>query len=452
MSDVFGALFWLAVSLGILVTFHEFGHYWVARRCGVKVLRFSIGFGKPIWSRRDKHGTEFAIAAIPLGGYVKMLDRREADVDAGSMNQEYNGKPIWQRALIILAGPLANLLLCVALLWALFVIGKPDYAPIIGKAEGLAAISGMRTGDRIVRIDDREINTWTDAGIALTGHALDKTAVYIDLRSEEGSLRTVRMDMAQPSLQFNERNPLGSLGITFRQLLSPAVIQEVIPKHAAYGLLQAGDTIVSINDAPVDFYQDIRPLVQKFSNQSSGVPVLQIRVKRGSQFLSFDVRPSQQIEDGQPVWLLGLGYQGQAVPPDATLRLNPLNALPAAVAETWQKTKDTLSMMARLVVGKASTQNLSGIVTIARASNITAKRGMDHYINLLAMLSLSLCIINLLPIPVLDGGHLVNLGFEKLRGRPLSDGFLIKAQTVGLVLLIGLMSLTFYNDVFRPPF
>lgn len=446
MADIFGAVFWLAISLGILVTIHEFGHYWVARRCGVTVLRFSYGFGKVLWSRRDRHGTDWAVSALPLGGYVKMLDRREGVVSDAELAGEYNAKPAWQRALIILAGPIANLLLCIALIWLLLVIGKPDFAPIIGKTEGLAAEAGLREGDRIIAVGERPVQTWTDAAIALSGPALDRRDVPLSV-TNEGQTRQLNLALSKPDLGFQERDVFGSLGITFTQMLSPAVVGHVVAGGPADGQIQAGDRITALNGQPVRFHQDIAPIV----GASAGRPMA-VELLRDGQALGMELTPRQYIVDGAPVWRLGIAGQASPVSPDAVARMGLVAALPEAVQRTWTMTLDTLGMLGRLVIGRASTENLSGIITIARASNETAKRGLPYYLNLLAMLSLSLFIINLLPVPVLDGGHLLNLGIEKLRGRPLSDDFLYKTQTVGLLLLVGLMGLTFYNDVFRPPF
>ncbi|KTF37694.1 RIP metalloprotease RseP, partial [Xanthomonas translucens] len=225
MGDFIGSVWWMIVSLGVLVTFHEYGHFWVARRCGVKVLRFSVGFGKPLWSYYDRHGTEFAIAAIPLGGYVKMLDEREGEVAPAERDQAFNNKHVWQRIAIVAAGPVANLVLCVALLWAMFVIGKQDYAAIVGRADGLALQAGLQPGERIVRIGTREVSSWSDASMQLTVAAMDRADVRIQTEdSRDGATRVHTLRLSQLPADFDEQQVPRLAGLTWRFALQPAIV------------------------------------------------------------------------------------------------------------------------------------------------------------------------------------------------------------------------------------
>jgi regulator of sigma E protease len=248
MSEFFGSVWWLIVSLGVLVTFHEFGHFWVARRCGVKVLRFSVGFGKPLWKRVGRDGTEYVVAALPLGGYVKMLDEREVEVPAGLRDQAFNHKPVGQRIAIVAAGPLANLLLCVGLLWAMFLVGKPDSLPEVGRAEGIAAEAGFQPGDRILAVGEREIRTLTEAGIALATAAIDREPTEVRVRTAEGYERLRLLPLDRPGLVLDEERPFASLGLVPAW---PPVIADIAPGSAAEGRLRPGDRVLSLDGQPI---------------------------------------------------------------------------------------------------------------------------------------------------------------------------------------------------------
>ncbi|WP_267120732.1 RIP metalloprotease RseP, partial [Xanthomonas sacchari] len=263
MGNVVGSIWWMLVSLGILVTFHEFGHFWVARRCGVKVLRFSVGFGKPLWSRYDRHGTEFAIAAIPLGGYVKMLDEREGEVAPAERAQAFNNKSVWQRIAIVAAGPIANLILCVAFLWAMFVIGKQDYAPIVGRAEGLAQQAGFQPGERIVRVGDRDVATWSEAAMQLTVAAMDREDVPVQTEdAQDGASHTRTLRLSQLPVGFDEQQVPALAGLTWRFTLQPAVIANVTAGSAADGVLRPGDRVLAVDGTPITSADQVAPQVQ----------------------------------------------------------------------------------------------------------------------------------------------------------------------------------------------
>ncbi len=442
MMEIFGSVWWLIVSLGILVTFHEFGHYWVARRCGVRVLRFSVGFGKPIWKRIGRDGTEYVVAWIPLGGYVKMLDEREVEVAPSERHESFNAKSVGQRIAIVAAGPIANLLLCIALLWLMFVVGKPDFQPDIGRAEGIAAEAGFQAGDRLLDVDGRPTRTWSEAGIALATAVIDREPTAVRVRTADGGERVRLLPLDRPGLQLSEERPFTDLGL---RPAWPALIGEVSPGSAAEAAgLKAGDRILSLGGRPVHTYDQVAPLLQELAGPHSP---LAVQVERDGRSQAFEVMPRRVERDGQAVWQLGV--LAAPLEQDALLRFGPLAAVPAALAETRQMTSDVLGMLWRMVSGQASLKNISGPITIARVANGSAGLGPAWFLNFLAILSLSLCIMNLLPIPVLDGGHLLYYLIELVKGSPVGERGLVAGQYIGLALLAGLMGLAFYNDILR---
>ncbi len=449
MSDLLGSIWWMIVALGVLVTFHEFGHYWVARRCGVKVLRFSVGFGKPLWSRRDRHGTEFALAAIPLGGYVKMLDETEGEVPASQRDQAFNRKSVWQRIAVVAAGPLANIVLCVALLWAMFVIGKQDYSATVGSVSGIAADAGFQRGDRILRVGDRTIDTWTDASIALTKAAIDGADLPVEVETANGGTATRTLPLSRLPVGFDQENAVALSGLVWRHWVTPAIVGKVAPGSAADGVLQAGDIVTAVDGQPVHGFGDIAAQVDALGKRGG---MAMVEVDRAGERLAFELAPRlTPLPDGAKgqYWALGLAAPEKTRLPeyDATLHYSPLAAVPAALRETGKLTSDSLGMIRRMLTGDASLKNVSGPITIAQVANVSAKRGLDWFLWFLAAMSLSLAIINLLPIPILDGGHLLYYSIELIKGSPLSERAMAAGQYVGLALLAGLMGLAFYNDL-----
>ena len=449
MGNFIGSVWWMIVSLGVLVTFHEFGHYWVARRSGVKVLRFSVGFGKALWSRHDRNGTEFVIAAIPLGGYVKMLDEREGDVPEADVAQAFNRQSVWKRIAIVAAGPVANLLLCVALLWAMFVIGRPDFAPVLGRVEGIAAQAGFRSGDTVLKVGDRATPTWSEAAMALTTSALDRGTVQVEVRTTDGGSATRRLELAQLPAKFDEPRAVQVMGFTPRHRLLPPLVGDIRDGTPAYGVLAEGDRVTAVDGHPVTAFDDIGPLVQQLGERGgTGM----IEVERDGQRLALELAPERRNDPERgSYWALGIApiQQAEAPPYDATLRYGLVAALPASIQETGKLASDSVGMIARMFSGRASVENVSGPITIARYANASAQLGPAWFLNFLALLSLSLAILNLLPIPVLDGGHLLYYLIELVKGSPLSERAMAAGQYVGLALLAGLMGLAFYNDILQ---
>lgn len=444
MNSVFGSVFWLLVTLGVLVTFHEFGHYWVARRCGVKVLRFSVGFGKAIWKRIGKDGTEYQVAMIPLGGYVKMLDAREGEVDPALAGQEFTGKPVWQRIAIVAAGPAFNLIFTVFAFWLMFMLGKPDVAPVIAATpQSIAAEAGVRTGDRILSVDGRAVATWSDAMDDVANALLGREATPLVVRGTDGAERSLTLPLqqlpaGQPIDQYFDK-----LGLKLAPM--PAVVGTVVAdRPAALAGMQGGDRILSVNGQKVDSYEDFQKLIPQEAAKS---PALAIVVQRGTQTLPLTVTARREALEGQPVnWIIGVNAIERE---KAILRYGPLKAIGASLDSTWNSAASTFNMIGKMLTGQASTKNLSGVIGIAQVANVSASMGIGWFFSFLAMVSLSLAILNLMPIPVLDGGWLLYYLIELVKGSPVSERTMMAGQYVGLVLLFTLMGLAFYNDIHR---
>jgi len=444
MTPFFGSVFWLLVTLGVLVTFHEFGHYWVARRCGVKVLRFSIGFGSAIWKRVARDGTEYRIAAIPLGGYVKMLDAREGEVDPALRDQEFTGKPIWQRIAIVAAGPGFNLIFTIAAFWLMFLLGRPDAAPVVSAVpQSIAAEAGVRSGDRILSVDGQAMESWTDSMGAVANALLGREPLPLVVRGEDGRTRNLvlPLDKLPPGRDVGEY--LDQLGL--RPAATPAIAATVLPEQpAAKAGMHAGDRIISINGQPVTDFNAFSSQVQAEALKS---PTMALSVLRDGQPLTLQVTAKWQSLEGQAAkWTMGVG----APPPEqAIIHYGPVRAFGAALQTTWMHTTQTFSMLGKMLSGAASTRNLSGVIGIASVANQSANLGLPYFLQFLALVSLSLAILNLLPIPVLDGGHLLYYLVELVKGSPVSEQTMVVGQYIGLALLFTLMGLAFYNDIHR---
>lgn len=449
MLEILGSIWWLIVALGLLITFHEFGHYWVARRCGVRVLRFSIGFGKPLLKRVGKSGTEFVVAMIPLGGYVKMLDEREGPVPERERDQAFNNKSLARRTAIIAAGPVFNLIFAVAAFWLMLVVGIPESRPLLGPTSGIALEAGLAEEDLITRVDGREVETWTHTLLALIPPALDRRQVEVEV--ERGGEHRAQLELPLHSLEtFREEQALDDLGLQPWRPHLPAEIGEVVPGSPAERAdLMAGDRIETIAGHPVGQWQDIGRLIGENAERGQS---LEIGINRQGRKLEFEVTPESRGNN----LILGI----HAPPLDETqralaergftvLQLGVLGAVPAAFGETWRLSTATLGLLGRMITGKASLSNLAGPITIAEMAKTSARLGFSRFLWFLGLISLTLAIINFLPIPMLDGGHLMYNLVEWVKGSPVSERVQIAGQYLGLMVIIGLMSLAIFNDILR---
>ncbi len=452
MSAFFGSVWWLIVTLGLLITFHEYGHFVIARRCGVKVLKFSVGFGPALWSRFDRHGTQFVVAAIPLGGYVKMLDERDPDAPVApeDVSASFNRKPVGQRMAIAAAGPAFNLIFTLAAFWLMFVIGKPDYQPIIGHVSGLAAEAGLKAGERITAIDGKPVENWTGAGDRLVAAGMSRTDVRVSVSSADHGSSEHTLALSHLPADIDQQVIYERIGLTPQQLALPPVIGKAVADGAAAQAgLREGDRVISIGGQSISDWREVSKAIQSHAPQGQALAIV---VDRDGQRLAVSARPKANPDaghSGAPAWLLGISPQPISPHYDATLRYGPLDAIPQALSTTWTQTHQTLTMLGQMVMGQASLKNLSGIITIAEAANASASLGPAWFLNFLAVISLSLAILNLLPIPILDGGALLYYLIELAKGSPVSERVQIAGQYVGLVLLVALMGLALYNDILR---
>ena len=455
MSEILGSIWWLLVALGLLITFHEFGHFWVARRMGVRVLKFSVGFGKTLWSRTGRDGTEYVIAAIPLGGYVKMLDEREGKVEDADLERAFNRKSVWARIAIVVAGPAFNLIFTLVAFWLMFLVGMPESRPVIGEVSGIAANAGIEAGDRIVSLDGKSTETWSHAILGLITRALDRDTVTVELEQTDGSLRKVQLDLGQLDSSFREEKTLEAIGITPWRLKIPAQVGEVTPESPAYRAgFKAGDRIVSVGGETVPDWAWVGVLVQKHGVADE--PLI-VTVERSGGTLDLSVSPTN-TSSGTFSSRLILGVTN--TPPDEALQTQlerayfmhqygPVDGLKAAASEMWRLTGSTLGLLGRMLTGSASVRNLSGPISIAQFANSSANAGLSSFLFFLGVISLSLGILNLLPIPVLDGGHLLYYLIELVKGSPVSEQTQAKGQYIGLMALFGLMGIAFFNDILR---
>ena len=444
MNPFFGSVFWLAVTLGVLVTFHEFGHYWVARRCGVKVLRFSVGFGRAIWKHVGRDGTEYQIAAIPLGGYVKMLDAREGEVDPALRHQEFTAQPIWKRIAIVAAGPGFNIIFTIAAFWLMFVMGRTDYAPIVAASpRSMAAEAGIHSGDRLLSVGGTPVTTWSDSFDIIANAALGRTPLAVTVRDSDGTERSLVLPLNRLPAGDDVGHYMDKLGLIPAPPLAIAAMVEP-GEPAALAGLQGGDRIVSVNGTAVTNFEDLGKQITASAAKS---PALSLEVLRNGKPMHFTVTARMESKAAEaPHWVIGVG-----APPSETAiqHYGPVKALTASLDLTWQRTAETFNMVSKMLTGEASTSNIAGPIGIAQIANAAAQMGLDRFLEFLGMVSLSLGIMNLLPIPILDGGHLLYYLIELVKGSPVSERIMIAGQYVGIALLFTLMGLVFYNDIHR---
>jgi regulator of sigma E protease len=436
-------------AIAILVVVHEYGHFLAARLMGVKVLRFSVGFGKPLFIKQGKDGMEWALCALPLGGYVKMLDEREGPVPSHELDRAFNRAPVWRRFFIVSAGPIANFILAIFFYWALFVHGVPAIKPMIGEpvANSPAAVAGLRAGDEIVEVGHEAVNTYQELTLDLLEAVLSADAGgRIDIRLQSGH-ETV-LSLSGINRSGAETDVMEKLGIRPYDPPIPPVFGTILNGSVAQRAgLAAGDRIESIDDTPVDTWQTLVRLVRAAPGKQ-----LHIVIERDGRSMSVTLTPEVENVDGTRIgkigagprldekWLAGLRTE---------VRYGPGRALIESVNKTLGLTGFTLEMMGRMVIGQVSWRNLSGPLTIADYAGQSAQMGWISFISFLALISVSLGVLNLLPIPLLDGGHLMYYSVEILRGRPLSEKAMELGSRIGIALIFIMMVLAFYNDLVR---
>ena len=438
-------------ALGVLVTVHEYGHYRVAKSLGVKILRFSVGFGPVVASvRRGTDATEFALSAIPLGGYVKMLDEREGDVEAHERHRAFNNQSVGVRTAIVAAGPLANLALAVVAYWCMFMLGVTGPQPLVGRvvADSPAARAGLQAGDQILTVEGRATRIWDNVIATTVDAILDAREVTLLVRKPDGQEREVRIDFSPYSVDdLTRRDFFRRVGLEPRRVHVPAELGEVVPGGAAdkAGLLK-GDRVLGVDGREIADWFDWVDVVR-----DSPARTLAVRVERDGRTLDLAVTPRAEESDGRLVGKVGAGGvaptgNGGDIP-YATEQYGALDALHEACSRTIATTATTLKFLASMVAGEASMKHLTGPVSIARVAGASARLGLPRFLEFLGLMSVSLAVLNLLPIPLLDGGHLMYYLIESIMRRPLPERVQALGQQVGMVLLVGLMVIANYNDL-----
>jgi regulator of sigma E protease len=448
MIDFLQKLLAFAVTLGVLITFHEFGHYVVARLAGVKVLRFSLGFGRIVWSRRfGADQTEWALSAVPLGGYVKMADEREGPVPPADVARAFNRQSVWKRSAIVIAGPAANLLLAVLLFAGAYMLGVPGQRPLLAQppAESPAAMAGLRTGDLVTAVDGDPVRSWQDLRWRLLRES-GAPQVTLTVQGANGAPSTHVLSLTGLGPTDWEGNYLGVLGLKID--LGAPLVNEVLPgKPAAIAGLRAGDAVLAVDGREMRSPGDVAAI----TNAHAG-DVLTFTLRRDGARLDTQLTPEATDQGGRRVGIAGLrltvdptAVQGLAV----TVRYGLADALLQGTKKTWDLSVFTVKMLGRILTGDASLKNISGPLTMADYAGQSAQAGLLTFIGYLALISISLGVLNLMPIPLLDGGHLLYYLAEIFKGSPVSDRVLEVGQRIGMAVLALLMALALFNDISR---
>lgn len=439
------------VTLGILVTIHEWGHFYVARRCGVKVLRFSVGFGKAFYTWKDRQGTEYAIASIPLGGYVKMLDEREGDVPEDQLSQAFNRKPVIQRIAIVAAGPLVNLVFAVFAYWFMFVYGVSTVAPVVGnvKVDSVAQQAGLQGDVEILSVDGFQTMSWDEVNLRLASRIGESGEINLLVKPLDSTLSyNTPISVSNWHVNVESESPVSALGLEPWMPAVPAEIGQLVDGGRALqaGML-VGDMISSANGQSVeDWYGFVRVVKD---NPERPIDLI---VSRGGILENVKLTPALKIDnEGREYGYIGAGAKAVSWPDDLkrTIEYGFFDAFGRAVDKTGQMMVLTLDSIWKMIEGVISVKNLSGPITIAKVAGASAESGLESYISFLAYLSISLGILNLLPIPVLDGGHLLYYAVELVTGKPVSENIQLLGLKIGMALLLSLMFVALFNDFMR---
>jgi len=452
MIDVLQSIIAFIVALGVLITFHEFGHYWVARRCDVKILRFSIGFGRAIYKKQfGKDNTEFVIAALPLGGYVKMLDEREGDVKEEELPRSFNYKPLWQRFAIVSAGPIFNFIFAILAYWVIFIVGVNGLKPFVGDIEpsSISSRAGLVSGQEILSINEMITPTWATVLDKLVNHTVNGDVINISVIDNEGVEKKVELDLSQVSIdEMAEGKLLDALGLSIIKLKLPAIIGEVLPDGAAEisGLLQY-DEIISVDSEAIMSWGKWVEIIRENPGKA-----LQVEILRGDLTVMLEIIPQRIESEDETIGRIGASvYQPNDLFDSYFTKesYSLPHAFIKAVKKTWEMSVLTLRVLGKMLLGEASVKNLSGPISIAQYAGQSAGIGLVAFLSFMAIVSVSLGVLNLLPVPLLDGGHLMYYLVEFVIGKPVSEAVQIVGQQLGVVLLLGLMSIALYNDVVR---
>ena len=442
------------IAISILVVIHEYGHFWVARRCGVKVLRFSVGFGKPFWSFKDKHGTEFAVAPLPLGGYVKMLDEREGPVAEEEKHQAFTQKTASQRIAIAAAGPIANFLFAILAYWALYMMGVTGLTPVVGKVDPQSPLAGqVEVGDRILSIGDEAVTSYRDFSWKLISYIGDSGRIELQVETAGYERKTVGFDANRWLVGEETPDPIKGIGLYPRthSLEIPAIVGVVTEGGAAdlAGILPK-DRIVAMNGIAVQDWYGFVDIIR--GNPGQTVP---LTVERLGDEIELQISLGSKVQkDGTRTGFAGVGFDQESapeIPADwfVVTRLGPADAFLQGIQSTWDLVVMTLDSLWKMIQGDVSVKNLSGPITIAKVAGSSASGGIESFISFLALLSVSLGVLNLLPVPVLDGGHILYYSIEAIRRKPLSEKVQILGVKIGMAMLLSLMLVAFYNDISR---
>jgi regulator of sigma E protease len=456
MSFGFTTLLAFIVAIGVLVSVHEFGHYWVARRLGFKVLRFSIGFGKPILRHigSEPDRIEYVLAAIPLGGYVRLLDEREGPLPPGEEHRAFNRRPPLARIVVLLAGPGANFLFAIAAYWILFMYGIPGLKPVIGEvaAGSYAAAADLRADDEVIRVAGRPTPTRQAAVLGILEEVVEEGRVPLSVRGPDGRERALeifvpeseRRGLTEPGILLH------GLGFAFWSPPLPVVVGSLAKgEPAELAGIALGDRIVEVDGQPVADFAAFVAAIRARPDMTTTLTAL-----RGGSRMSFTLVPKLVVEDGQSRGQIGLGVDARSFPPfpesmQTVERHGVFSAAAPAVRETWEKSALTVRFLWHMVTGRISTKNISGPINIAQYAGLTANEGFNYYLGFLALVSISLAVLNLLPIPVLDGGQIVYQLVEMVKGGPLPIQAQVIGQKLGIAMLVLLMGFAFYNDITR---
>ncbi|MGB1310045.1 MAG: RIP metalloprotease RseP [Leucothrix sp.] len=441
-------------TIGLLVAVHEFGHYWVARKLGIKVLRFSIGFGKRIWTfnGKDEDKVEYALSLIPLGGYVKMLDEREGDVDPAERHRAFNVQPVWKRFLVVLAGPAFNFIFAIAAFATTYMVGIDSVRPYLGTpvSNTPAAISGFQAGDRVLRVNETDVASVNQLRLTLLSAYLSDRKVNVGIEQDNGVSAVRILDLSDVALLEDEGDYFSKVGLNLEVPDNIPVITKVMPDSAALVAgIKADDQIQSINGEPITSARAFSTFISEHAEK-----VVNLGILRGEETLELAVTPKPSQRDGKTIGLIGVGlaYKYTDAGKDKlffTRHASLGEALKMGAVETWDLSLMTLRVMGRLITGQASIKNISGPITIANYAGKSAVVGFSVFMSFLAIVSLSLGVLNLLPVPMLDGGHLMYYLIEIVKGSPVSEKFEAAGMRVGMAMVGVLMVLAIYNDITR---